>query len=222
MYRCAIGLVLATATVGCAARSQTAENDRLVRLPIRIHLLASRSSRALPTTRTEQDASKLVAFANTIWEQAGVQWTVESIVREESPVGLQFDSLVTGKIPRTASNLIDFVPRGRLLRRGWNVFLIGDFGQIAGGMFRPEIGGVVLAERGFGFELPIDGRGGATLAHELGHSLSLGHEPCDSTRNILANACWSPTGRSSLTPSQIARARQQALSGHPAAEIPSP
>ena len=102
------------------------------------------------------------------------------------------------------------------------MFLIRDFGRIAGGMFRPEIDGVVLAERGFGFELPASGRGGATLAHELGHSLTLGHEPCDSTRNLMSNACSAPGVVSALTPAQIARARQQALTGRPTLTFPSP
>jgi hypothetical protein len=221
MYRIAL-ITLTAAMIACAAGSHSGDTDRLIVLPIRIHLLTSRTSTALSTTRTGEDARKLVGFANIIWQQAAVQWRVESVIHEESPIGLQFDSLITGKIRRTASNLIDFAPRTHLLSPGWNVFLVGDLGQIAGGMFRPEIEGVVLAERGFGFELPVEGRGGATLAHELGHSLTLGHEPCDSTRNILANACWSPTALSSLTPFQIARARQQALSGHPATEIPSP
>jgi hypothetical protein len=157
-----------------------------------------------------------------VWEQARIEWYVERVIREESPVGFAFDSLITGAIPRTETNLSSFAPREQLLLPGWNVFLVRDLGRIAGGMFRPELAGVVLAERGFGFDLPVSGRGGATLAHELGHSLGLGHEPCDSRRDIMANGCWSPTGPSSLTPVQIARARHQAGIGRPTPTMPSP
>jgi hypothetical protein len=73
-----------------------------------------------------------------------------------------------------------------LLPNGWNVLLIRNFGQLGGGAFFANFGAVVLAERGYGFELPADGRGGRTLAHELGHSLGLVHVDCDSTRNIMA------------------------------------
>jgi hypothetical protein len=53
------------------------------------------------------------------------------------------------------------------------------------------------------------------LAHELGHSLGLEHVPCDSTRNIMANGCWSPSRLSTLTADQIQRARKQATLGAP-------
>ncbi len=194
----------------------------MLRLPIRFHLLASRSSAALSTTRNDQDVRTLVSVANSIWKQAGIEWYIESTIREESPAGAQYDSLLAGQIPRTEANLTAFVPRDRLLQPGWNVFLIGDFGHIAGGMFRLELAGVVLAERGFGFQLPAAGRGGATLAHELGHSLGLAHVPCDSTHDIMANACWSPDVGSTLTPDQIARARQQATRGRPVPFVPGP
>jgi hypothetical protein len=129
---------------------------------------------------------------------------------------------LAGTIPAYEADLISFVPRKELLSPGWNVFLIRDFGRIAGGMFRPEIQGVVLADRGFGFELPASGRGGSTLAHELGHSLTLGHEPCDSTRNLMAIACSAPGMISVLTPAQIARARRQAQTGRPTSTLSSP
>jgi hypothetical protein len=114
------------------------------------------------------------------------------------------------------------VPRGRLLSPGWNVYLIRDFGPIAGGMFSPELQGAVLAERGFGYELPADGRGGGTLAHELGHSLTLGHAPCDETRNVMAIACSRPGVLSSLNAAQISAARRQAAAGRPTSVDPLP
>jgi hypothetical protein len=85
----------------------------------------------------------------------------------------------------------------------------------------PELGGIVLAERGYGYELPPDGRGGRTLAHEFGHSLGLDHMACDSTRNIMANACWQPGTESALTPGQITASRARALVGHPTQTDPT-
>ncbi len=196
--------------------------DSALRLPLRVHLLHSVTSRAVSTTRNAASVDTMVAFANMIWRQAAIEWVVESVVEEEAPNGSLLDSLIAGSVPVTHERLVAFVPRNRLLSPGWNLFLIQDFGGIAGGSFLPELAGAIVAERGFGYELPAYGRGGGTLAHELGHSLTLRHQPCDSTRNIMANACSKPGVVSSLTPAQIGVARRQAAIGRPASEIPSP
>ena len=95
----------------------------VLRLPIRFHLLSSPTSTALSTTRTDEDVVELVRVANSVWRQAGIEWYVESVIREESLRGLAFDSLLSGAVPRTERSLTAFVPRGQLLVPGWNVFL---------------------------------------------------------------------------------------------------
>ncbi len=190
-------------------------SESLLRLPLRVHLLHSSESEALSTTRSDSEVRTLLATANAIWRQASIGWALESVVREDAPNGALFEQLRAAQIPSTRDRLLSIAPRGKLLRDGWNLFLIRDFGRIGGGVFFTELDGVILAERGFGFELPPDGRGGATLAHELGHSLGLDHQPCDSTRNIMANGCWNPSYPSTLRPAQIATAREQALIGRP-------
>ncbi len=157
----------------------------------------------------------MFAFANAIWRQGRIEWVVESVVTEDAPNGELLDQLIAGSIPRTRERLVALAPVTNLLLPGWNLFLIQDFGDIGGGVFYTEIGGVILAERGFGYELPPLGRGGGTLAHELGHSLSLRHESCDATRNIMANACSAPGVVSHLTADQIKVARRQAATRRP-------
>ena len=175
---------------------------------------------ALGSTYDSAAVGDMLTVVNRIWAQAGIVWELESLIREDALHSAVYDSLLRGEIPRTREPLTGFVPRDSLLTPGWNLFLIRDFGQIAGGVFAPEILGIVLAERGMGYDLPAGGRGGATLAHELGHSLGLAHEPCTSVRNIMANACWRSDLPSALTAEQVGRARRQASLGHPVEHVP--
>ena len=195
----------------------TLPTDSIIRLPLRVHLLRSQKSPALTTTVTDSAVRMYLTIANDIWQQAGIQWQLDSIMHEDAPNGAVFERVIKRD---TLVPLSEFMPRAQLLEPGWNLFLIQDFGQVGGGAFRPEVKGVILAQRGFGFELPADGRGGATLAHELGHSLGLKHEVCDSTRNIMANGCWQPTTRSTLSSTQILTAREQARTRGPGSTIP--
>ncbi len=211
---CVARLILTVTLFGGCIQHRIAA-DIPISLPIRFHLLRSKDSDALTTTRTEADVRLLVALANAIWAQAGISWHVESVMTEEGLNGKRFDSLIVGTLPLNNERLIAMVPRNHLLIPGWNVFLIRNFGDIAGGTFRPEIGGVILAEHGAGSDLPASGRGGATLAHELGHSLGLAHVPCDLDRNIMANKCWSSLYPSGITPAQIEVARAWASRGMP-------
>ena len=70
----------------------------LLRLPVRVHLLHSTESVLLSSTYTEQDVKNLLATVNVVWRPAGIVWELESIVRDEAPLGAQFDSVVNGSL----------------------------------------------------------------------------------------------------------------------------
>jgi hypothetical protein len=207
--------VLISLSVASLAMHTSPVHTQVVRLPVRVQLLQSIGDSSISTTYGDDQVRQLLSVANEVWRQAEIEWVLESVKRTPAGRGAAFDSLVRGEIPRGRELLENYFPRDSLLPNGWNVLLIRNFGQIAGGVFFADLGAVVLAERGYGFELPPDGRGGRTLAHELGHSLGLVHVDCDSTRNVMANACWQPGFESRLSPEQIALARTQAKLGNP-------
>ena len=202
---------------GSVSAERRPSADSVIRLPLRVHLLETPGVQVVTTTRTPAGIDTMLVVANGVWAQAGIQWYVESVFREDAPNGDILEQMIAGTTPRTRQALVSIAPTGRLLRPGWNLFMIRDFGPIGGGVFYAEISGILLAERGYGYELPPSGRGGTTLAHELGHSLGLVHVACDSTRNIMANACGEPGQSRRLTAQQIATALGQARLGQPRA-----
>lgn len=195
---------------------QAATQDSLIQLPIPVHLMHSAESVALTTSWTEQDVTALLAIANLTWRQAGIEWTLESIVEAEARNGAAFDSMLARRMPATGEKQRSIIPRDSLLEPAWNLFLIRNYGRIAGGVFWPELPALVLAEQGMGVDLGPSGRGGRTLAHELGHSLGLDHEECvPASPNVMATGCWRPGLDHMLTAAQIRRARVQAQTGRP-------
>ncbi|UCC83721.1 MAG: hypothetical protein JSW46_01960 [Gemmatimonadota bacterium] len=185
-----------------------------ITLDVRVHLLESDQFAALDATLTDSDVAVLFEGVNEIWSQAGITWRVESVVREPSLDGTSFIAALNGVIPVTGSVLASILPSDNLLAGRWNVFVIRDFGNFAGGVYLDFRGAVIFAENGpIGPQDPTsDGR--RILAHELGHSLSLFHVPCTSAGNLMAPGCPAQD-RTRLEPGQITPARAQAQRGRP-------
>jgi hypothetical protein len=185
-----------------------------ITLDVRVHLLESDQFAALDATLTESDVAVLFEGVNEIWSQAGITWRVESVVREPSLDGTVFMAAMRGEIPITAGILASILPNHNELGGKWNVFIIRDFGNFAGGVYLDFRGAVIFPENGpIGPQDPAtDGR--RILAHELGHSLSLLHVPCTSVGNLMAPGCFGQD-RTRLEAPQITPARAQASRGRP-------
>jgi len=211
MWSAILGVLLAATVQGPSSSLP----DSIYYLPVRVHLVYSSHSTALNTDRTAADVAQLLSTANSAWRAAGIEWTLESIRMDTALLVPAYDSVLRRERPGPWVVLLAPFPTHDLLLTGWNLYLVGDGGGVFGGFFRTELRGVVLAQRGFGIELTSGGRGGATLAHELGHSLGLTHQPCGVRRDIMAVGCWDPSQPSTLTPDQIVQARRQAALGRP-------
>jgi hypothetical protein len=217
LSRAAPFVLLAFGAVACSddTESVTGVDDGAnITLDVRVHLLESDQFGALDATLSDADVDVLFEGVNEIWSQAGITWRVESVVREPSLDGTAFMAGLSGAIPITAGVLASILPNGNILPNKWNVFVIRDFGNFAGGVYLDFRGAVIFAENGpIGRQDPTsDGR--RILAHELGHSLSLLHVPCTSIGNLMSPGCFAQD-RTRLEAGQVVPARAQASRGRP-------
>ncbi|MFB3071023.1 MAG: zinc-dependent metalloprotease family protein, partial [Nitrospirales bacterium] len=163
---------------------------------------------------SDPEVAELMTAVNETWAQAGIIWSVESIVREDARNESLFRAALTDPTVSPISVLTSVLTSENLRLDIWNVFMIRDFG---GGL-----GGVYLGIERLVVSTEIDplgqrdiGEGMARiLAHELGHSLGLFHAPCVAQGNLMAVGCTLGS-RTFLDATQITAVRLQAETGRP-------
>jgi hypothetical protein len=211
-------VVAATFALACSdgdtPQSPSGTELETTSLNVRVHLLQSAELDALNSTLSDADVDTLFVGVNEVWSQAGIAWSVESVVREPAQNAEAYEAVLRGLTPASTQLLSSIFPAGSLLPGEWNVFIIKDLGDLAGGIYLHSMGVVLFAEVGpIGAQGPT-GAGRRILAHELGHSLGLAHVPCTPGGNLMAPGCPS-ADRTRLTPEQIEAARLQAHQGRP-------
>lgn len=209
-------LLLALTALACgggdATAPQLANNPNLT-LPVRIHLLTS-SFDPLNSTVTESEVNTLITEVNNVWSQAGIAWTIETVIREPAQNETTFETILTGTTLPTINDLTSVLPLQNLFAQKWNIYFIKDFGGLAGGIYLPNVGSVIFPELDPTGKRDLTGSAIRILSHELGHSLSLRHVPCPTEGNLMAAGCVAPN-RTLLTPTQIDQAKIQAETGSP-------
>lgn len=217
--RAAAMLVLAFAVLACGDDAEIPQevssgSFETVSLNVRVHLLQSFDVEALNSMLSDAEVETLLAAVNEVWAQAGITWRLESVVREQAQNGTDYQRALNGQAPATFQLFSSIVPRDKLLVGEWDVFVIKDLGDIAGGVYLGGLGLVIFAEFGPVGPQGADGPGKRILAHELGHSLGLDHVPCTPEGNLMAPGCPSEN-RTRLSATQIRSSREQALRGRP-------
>ncbi len=209
--------VLAGITVILGACSDSAgppSDLEPIELAVRMHLVQSDQVDELNVRLSNAEVGELLAAVNEIWAQAGVVWSLESIVHEDALNDSLFQSALTDPNVSPVSVIISVLPAENFRPDIWNVFMIRDFGGEVGGVYLPNNKLVVSAEIEPSGQRDIDEGMSRILANELGHSLSLFHVECTGEGNLKASGCLLGT-RTLLDATQMERARLRAEWGRP-------
>lgn len=178
-------------------------------LKLKVYRYHFESMPELSSKYSNADIDEAIARVNYIWEQAGINWVLESI--EDVTISRTM-------FPRLETNPERSVVKERLInispaehkKGAWNMVLIREFPVPAGGLYLPPTQTLYFAETA---------RGGMTspiiLAHELGHSLGLPHDR--GSNNLMHRAAGGrgtpQENADSLTSEQIATTQRQAMLG---------
>ncbi|NNG17473.1 MAG: hypothetical protein HKM89_13440 [Gemmatimonadales bacterium] len=195
-------------------QSPSASELENIDLNVRVHLLQSSELEPLNSTLSDSELDVLLVGVNEAWKQAGITWRLESVVREPAQNAEGYAEVLRGVAPATTELLSSIFPKENLLGGEWDVFIVKDLGDIAGGVYLQSLGVVIFAEFGVAGAQTPTGAGRRILAHELGHSLGLAHVPCTLEGNLMAPGCPSED-RTRLEAQQVQAARQQARRGRP-------
>jgi len=179
-------------------------------LDVRVHLLSS-TDPSLNSRLTEDEVREAFRRVNEIWRAAGIRWRIESIVRQAMvDVG---PSPVATQRPGPAGGLLGRLPRDQVTDHLWHVFFVREIGA-APGVYVTNLPAVIQSEVDPWGAAGLEGELVRVLAHELGHSLRLGHVECVAEGNLMSAGCDS-ANRTRLSGVQIEVAREQAASGRP-------
>ncbi len=174
-------------------------------VPVRIHLLTSAETPSLHTTLTSADVERIFLKANRVWAPAGIQFFVESLVRE--PAAETKKEHEQESVQRTRGGLgvmLDHIPPTTRGAEVFNIYYIKSF-DVNGVFFsNPEAIFVQNAASLRKVEGGIDEPIPRVTSHELGHAFSLPHR--QDTFNLMASG----TTGTSLNESEIRQARESA------------
>jgi hypothetical protein len=171
-------------------------------LPLRVHLLRSRTVPELNSKLQEADARRILGKINGIWKQAGLQFYAESILSEEAASQELYQGLGDN---RTEAHLRLVRPRTSLSDQTFHLYYVAQM-QPNGICLQSSYQLLFIKDTARLNKVPggIDEDLPRVSAHEIGHALNLPH------RQDVTNLMASGTTGVSLNDAEIATAREAA------------
>lgn len=169
-----------------------------ITLPVRVHLVQSKTIPAMQTTLIESDIRRIFGKVNTVWAQAGIQFEIESI---GPTIALPMKPEMKEKPEH--DRVHSMIPPERLSPTALDVCYVKSV--TPNGFYYGEP--VVVKDTASLKEVPhgLDEPLPRVTAHEFGHALGLKHR--QDTFNLMASG----TTGFSLNEAEIAIARAHAL-----------
>jgi len=191
-----IGLICAQLASGQDTTNRFSFDDYLV-APVRVHLLIAKESPTVGTTLLESDITRILGKLNWVWAQAGLHFSLESLVREDA-----IETAETRAGLLEPSQLLGLRPTGSIASNMFHIYYIKAMSM--NGIYFPEA--IFVKDTSSLRSVPggIDEPLPRVTSHELGHAFGLPHR--QDTTNLMASG----TTGTWLNEEEIKQAREAA------------